>query len=350
MKVIVLKLAKSVLPKKISRSDLSRDLKIEESYKINATTQNVKRKKNEVNININEKNPISILNELRLGLKYEVIEQTGPSHNPVFKVSVVVDDQTYYGIGNSKKAAKCAAATDALKSFIQFPNNGTITSTNKVSNIKIDFTSDQIINKKRLAGGTPKKPVAKVPAMLLNELYPGAQYACSNDESDPYARFKVTITINNETFSGTGPSKKVARNAAASAALNKLACPDTVSQELPNYNLTNREDQEKADTIGRLVTEKFVSLMANDLTHIKRKVLSGIVMTKGSSLIDAEVLCVATGTKCVSGEHISITGASLNDMHAEIIARRCLMSFLYDQLDMLQNEGTTLVKIVSFML
>lgn len=168
-------------------------------------TVNVKRKKTDVNVNINEKNPISILNELRLGLKYEVIEQTGPSHNPMFKVSVVVDGQTYYGIGNSKKAAKCSAATEALKSFIQFPNNGTITSTNKVSHIKMDFTSDQIVNKKKHSGGgSSKKPGAKVPVMLLNELYPGAQYDCSNDESDPYARFKVVVTIGNETFSGTG--------------------------------------------------------------------------------------------------------------------------------------------------
>ncbi|XP_018577516.1 double-stranded RNA-specific editase Adar [Anoplophora glabripennis] len=302
---------------------------------------NVKRKKTEVNINISQKNPISILNELRLGLKYEVVEQSGPSHNPIFKVSVVVDGQTYYGVGNSKKAAKCCAATEALKSFIQFPNNGTITSTNNVSNTKMDFTSDQIVNKKKnSAGGAPKKPVVKVPVMLLNELYPGAQYDCSNDESDPYARFKVIITIENETYSGTGPSKKSARNAAATAALSKLAAPSTVSQELPNvYGLSNREDQEKADTIARLVTEMFVSLMANDLTHIKRKVLAGIVMTKDSSLVDAEVICVTTGTKCVSGEHISINGASLNDMHAEILARRCLMNFLYEQLDMMQYQG-----------
>lgn len=145
------------------------------------------------------------MNELRLGLKYEVIEQTGPSHNPMFKVSVAVDGQIYYGQGNSKKAAKCSAASEALKSFIQFPNNGTITSTNKVSNTKMDFTSDKIVNKKKYFGaGTSKKGVAKVPVMLLNELYPGAQYECSSDESDPYAKFKAIVTIENETFCGTG--------------------------------------------------------------------------------------------------------------------------------------------------
>ena len=49
---------------------------------------------------------------------------------------------------------------------------------------------------------------------------------------------------------------------------------------------------------------------------------------------------VSTGTKCVSGEHISVTGSALNDCHAEIISRRCLMDFLYSQLEKVAGGGT----------
>ncbi|XP_056643632.1 double-stranded RNA-specific editase Adar isoform X2 [Diorhabda sublineata] len=298
--------------------------------------QNFKKRKNEIkNININEKNPISILNELRIGLKYNVVEHSGPSHNPTFKVCVEVDGQKYYGSGNSKKAAKSEAATEALKSFIQFPTNG----------IKMDFTSDQVINKKQDSGNSKKSKVVKGPLMLLNELYPNAEFTCISNESDPYGRFKISIRINNQLFIGTGSNKKLAKNAAASSALSKLinySIPNVSTACMEDIPFATKDEQELADVVGRLVNEKFSSLMANDIVHIRRKVLAGIVMTKNSDINTAEVICVSTGTKCVSGEYISINGASLNDMHAEILSRRCLVNYFYDQLELTTTSNNSI--------
>ena len=46
---------------------------------------------------------------------YEYLPQTGPSHNPVFNVSVTALGKTAKGSGASKKAASTAAAAELLK-------------------------------------------------------------------------------------------------------------------------------------------------------------------------------------------------------------------------------------------
>ncbi len=63
------------------------------------------------------------------------------------------------------------------------------------------------------------------------------------------------------------------------------------------------------------------------------KVLAGIVMSRGSTADGTQVISIATGSKCINGGQLNLEGEALNDCHAEILARRGLVSFLYDKLD-----------------
>jgi double stranded RNA-specific editase B len=87
-----------------------------------------------------------------------------------------------------------------------------------------------------------------------------------------------------------------------------------------------------ADHVASLVHNKF-SCLTSQLTSptARRKVMSGIVMTSEVPENDT-VICVTTGTKCIVGDYLSDRGTSINDCHAEILARRCLRRYLYAQL------------------
>lgn len=266
--------------------------------------------------NLQPKNAVCALNELKSGATYKVISQTGPTHAPIFTISVQIDGQTYEGKGRTKKMAKHAAAELALRNIIQFRNTSEV---HQAINLALpnviaepDFTSDvtekDLINTFKTLPQEPKstnKYFDKGPVALINELYPGVVYKCISDTGESYARFTVAITIDGETFEGTGPSKKLAKAAASKAALAKLRnvhsslfyIPVSV-KVLPNY-VSSGQWQERmglpqslADKIGKLVNQKFTELMQNKPQHARRKVLAGIVQTKGS---EVELICVTTG-------------------------------------------------------
>jgi len=69
------------------------------------------------------------------------------------------------------------------------------------------------------------------------------------------------------------------------------------------------------------------------------KTLAGVVMTSGPKTNESRVISVATGSKSISGINLSLDGKSLNDCHAEVLARRGLVSFLYDQLESYLNHS-----------
>uniref|UniRef100_A0A1B0CVB8 Uncharacterized protein n=2 Tax=Lutzomyia longipalpis TaxID=7200 RepID=A0A1B0CVB8_LUTLO len=295
------------------------------------------------------KNPVALLNELRQGLTYTLEAQTGPVHAPLFTISVEVDGQTYTGQGRSKKMARLAAAESALRSFIQL-KDGAVLSPLKPTN-NVDFTSDEHIEngtssdsesdceiriliqqmmRRMSAVGNQKVIPEKGPVMLLYELFNDVKFECVSSDGHQHSRFKMIATANNSNFEGTGPSKKLAKNAAAKAALAALC----------NISYSPMQTQLPKSTVTSSFYKKFTEIMVGHEVYSRRKVLAGIVMTCGPDLNQAKVISVSTGTKCVNGEYISVSGSAVNDCHAEIVSRRCLVDYLYGQLMMHLNDET----------
>lgn len=95
-----------------------------------------------------------------------------------------------------------------------------------------------------------------------------------------------------------GPSKKLAKNAAAKAALASLCNISYSPMMHPQKNLPLPLDDKSssmelpqihADTIGRLVLEKFMEVIKGQESYSRRKVLAGIVMTENMNFNEAQV-------------------------------------------------------------
>ncbi|MEQ2214336.1 hypothetical protein XENOCAPTIV_001816 [Xenoophorus captivus] len=60
-------------------------------------------------------NALMRLNQLKPGLQYKLISQTGPVHVPVFTMAVEVDGKTFEASGPSKRTAKLHVAVKVLQ-------------------------------------------------------------------------------------------------------------------------------------------------------------------------------------------------------------------------------------------
>eukprot|EP00062_Callorhinchus_milii_P015793 gi/632966409/ref/XP_007899400.1/ PREDICTED: double-stranded RNA-specific editase B2 [Callorhinchus milii] len=340
---------------------------------------------------VTPKNALVQLNELKPGLQYRLVSQTGPVHAPIFAIAVEVNGLVFEGTGPTKKKAKMRAAEMALQSFVQFPNASQAHfAMGSCVNPGTDFTSDQadipstlfkefepsaqshglpccspagndllysacrrgrllchtldlmVQTKHGKHGPGLPFPAAsrKNPVEMLNELRPGLSYVCLSEMAEKHVKsFVMAVSVDGRTFEGSGRSKKLAKAQSAQAALQTLfniqPVPSGKLCRTPGRNKRPHLPQEFADAVFRLVTEKFRDLTDNfTSSHARHKVLAGIVMTRGPNVKEAQVVALSTGTKCLSGEHISDQGLTLNDCHAEVVTRRSFLRFLYSQLEL----------------
>ncbi|KAK0178680.1 hypothetical protein PV327_007549 [Microctonus hyperodae] len=105
------------------------------------------------------------------------------------------------------------------------------------------------------------------------------------------------------------------------------------------------------DNIAKLCIDKYNSLkktgkpIDNEWT-----VLAGIVLK--NEIGNLSVVSLATGTKCLGINELTNTnlyniGERLNDSHAEILTRRALLRYFYDQIDQLFSSTTSNVFVLN---
>ncbi|XP_048822043.1 spermatid perinuclear RNA-binding protein isoform X2 [Lagopus muta] len=185
-------------------------------------------------------NALMRLNQIRPGLQYKLLSQSGPVHAPVFTMSVDVDGTTYEASGPSKKTAKLHVAVKVLQAM-GYPTGfdadvECVSSDEKsdnegknetVSSISSNNTGNSTADTSTTLEVRTQGPIltasGKNPVMELNEKRRGLKYELISETGGSHdKRFVMEVEVDGQKFRGAGPNKKVAKASAALAALEKL--------------------------------------------------------------------------------------------------------------------------------
>ncbi|XP_009083194.1 PREDICTED: double-stranded RNA-specific adenosine deaminase [Acanthisitta chloris] len=300
------------------------------------------------------KHPISILMEYgqKSGniVEFQLLAQEGPPHDPRFSYCVKMGDQIFPAVvGNSKKGAKQMAAELAVK----------ILSGESVPHVLpeqpfVKPHSDQSMHSCGLGVSTPdESKVVKakgvgelIKYLNVNPISGLLEYARSNgfaaefklvDQSGPphNPKFIYQAKVGGRWFPAvTAHSKKQGKQEAADAALRVLIGESEKMERMEGMNITELPVSGSTlhDQLAMLSHQRFNGLTAR-IQHslLGRKILAAIIMRRAQKGLGV-VVSIGTGNRCVKGEELSLKGETVNDCHAEIIARRGFVRFLYSEL------------------
>ncbi|KAJ8315259.1 hypothetical protein KUTeg_007409 [Tegillarca granosa] len=197
----------------LNANDFSEVNDLKRKADINAPVEKKKKK-------VMPKNAVMMLNEFRSGLEFKVLSCSGPVHDPYFVIGVDIDGQHYEGAGKSKKAAKIAAAENALRAY---PEKYTqlLEEKSMMDSSALRMTDNTTTYLPLSANSAHTND--KHPCMTLNEIRPGLQFIVISEQGPPHDRqYVMSITIDGEVFNGAGRSKKEAKHNAAIAALSHI--------------------------------------------------------------------------------------------------------------------------------
>ncbi|XP_028309673.1 interleukin enhancer-binding factor 3-like isoform X2 [Gouania willdenowi] len=169
-------------------------------------------------------NAVMRLNQYRPGLEYRLLSQTGPVHEPVFKMAVDLNGKTFEATGPSKRAAKLNVATKVLQE-LGLPTGSEVKAEPAVEAAagSQEPASKAATTSEENTQGPLLTKNGKNPVMELNEKRRSLKYELSAESGGSHEKcFVMEVEVDGEKFKGRGSNKKEAKAHAALAALEKL--------------------------------------------------------------------------------------------------------------------------------
>ena len=208
------------------------------------------------------------------------------------------------------------------------------------------------------------------PVSVLMEKFSGVEFT-EKTRSGPSHKpsFTISVKVKGWEFLGEGGNKKEAKIKSAQKALYFLLSQgyldpspqvlQAIGESTPIHpNIAEKAEMLEKITSGESITftdEMITKLskhvndkmtkLATEANQGPQKVTAAVLMfcagvksvPKSPNSVFGlgdQVIAITTGTKCISGIHLSERGMAINDSHAEVVCRRALIHYLYGQLEL----------------
>ncbi|VDL75491.1 unnamed protein product [Nippostrongylus brasiliensis] len=146
--------------------------------------------------------------------------------------------------------------------------------------------------------------------------------------------FVISVNIGDVTVKGTPHrTKKVAKLDCFIKGI-KVLCEKFALDVAKNAeDLDFRQESTFFELLRKHTYAKFYGLSSArpEIVGSEKVIASIFLVTRSANGSGAEMISLATGNKGLRGDMLSLQGHSVNDCHAEVIARRGLLRFLYAQ-------------------
>ena len=178
----------------------------------------------------------------------------------------------------------------------------------------------------------------KNPVSLLLEYCQANKYDLEFKVVDEFGEphlptFVMEATFNDMKFHEQSSSKKDAKRLVAEKALQYLRVNRLMGQTSSTNSASFKIEGDSFQSRIAALAHEHHAILESTSTFPQpgRKVIACFVLEDATDS-NITVISFGTGTRCISGERLSMRGDVVNDSHAEVLARRGLVRFLYDEL------------------
>ncbi|KAG4072781.1 hypothetical protein HA402_005258 [Bradysia odoriphaga] len=177
----------------------------------------------------------------------------------------------------------------------------------------------------------------KMPLELLNDIIEGVKYSFL---SLPSGDHKCVAKIEGQFFYGIGSSLNAARLQSVKVILKSIF---GIAYDQPAVipELSIDENDKFGDIIECLILDKYRNIMSNTPQYLGYKVIAGIVKSVNNDRNSFKVISIGTGSKFLYEKNLNSNGNAVHDTHAEVVARRGFIRYIYNQISQYVASNTS---------